>query len=611
MISDSLCHPKSVSLGEIDKAHWWRSPAPGTVRLLSGPVLRRQQINESYLLSLDPDRLLHQFRQVAGLPNRGAAPLEGWESPQCGCRGHFVGHYLSACAKGYALSGNCELQRQLRILIDGLDECQQASGRGYLGAFPESELDTIETRFEGAWAPYYVLHKILTGLVDAYSLGGIEKALSLAVRLGDYVCGRLKNLTSTALQSLCRTDKAPNPPNEFGGMSEVLQRLCDLTGNQEYDIAARHFEPDWFVEPLAQGQDRLTGLHANTHIPIVLSLAKRYERTNDVRLREAVRSFWDFTALARSFVNGGSSGPRPDHLEKSTGAEHWPRAYCLLETLTPGNNESCVTHNMLRLTDILFRWSGESKYADFYERAYFNHVLGMQHPWEPGRYIYHHPLVSGSQKIFGSPLASFWCCYGSTIEAYASLAQGIYYLRNDQLRVNLFISSELNWREKGIRITQKVLFPETPRIELTLHVPCSSEFGISLRLPFWATDWVIEIDGERLRFSPGEVMLSRCWKDGQRIVVHFKPRLFCESIFDDPGLIAFRHGPNVLAALTSDKLELAARTPEEALNSIIFDEKMGHTLRINEGCTVRLVPLNQIGEEHFGVYHRILSFAKK
>lgn len=596
-----------MSLTEIHEIHLWKNPVRGAVQLLPGPVFHRQQLNERYLLSLDPDRLLHQFRCVAGLSCHGAEPLGGWESPECGCRGHFVGHYLSACAKAYVQSRNTELQKQLNRVIDGLYECQRALGNGYLGAFPESELDIIETRFEGAWAPYYVIHKILTGLVDAHSLGNIKKALSMAVKLGDYVCERLKNLKPIQLQSVFRTDHVPNPPNEFGGMGEILQRLYDLTKDERYDVASRHFEPDWFVEPLSQGRDLLTGLHANTHIPIVLSLAKRYERTKDTRLREAVRYFWDFTALTRSFVNGGSTGPRPDRQEKSAGAEHWPEAYCLSRTLTSGNNESCVTHNMMRLTDILFRWSGDSKYVDFYERAYFNHVLGMQNYCEVGRYIYHHPLAAGSHKVFGSPLDSFWCCYGSTIEAYADLTRGIYYLRNNELRVNLFVSSVLNWVDKGVHVTQTVLFPGTPpRVEFKLHMSYPKEFCISLRLPSWAMDWVIEVDGNRLGLFLGEAMLFRRWQDGQRIVVYFKPRLFYEPMPDDAGLIAFRYGPHVLAALTSGELNLAAKTAEQALNDITVDENLVCHIRLSTGNIIQLVPLNQVVHEHFGVYHRLL-----
>lgn len=583
----------------------YREAGLESVRLLPGPVLERQRLNTRYLLELDPDRLLHNFRVQAGLPS-SAQPLEGWEAPTCGLRGHFVGHYLSACARGYANADDTALGDRVALIVRGLAECQDLIGSGYLSAFPESDLDAIETRFEGAWASYYVLHKILAGLIDAHVLGRADGALRVATRLADYMVNRLSRLSPEQLEGMCRTDLKPNPTNEFGGIGEALQDLAMLSGQAKYDEASRLFDREWFVKPLMNHEDRLTGLHANTHIPMVLSLAKRYERTGELALRDAVAHFWEITALARSFVNGGSSGPRPDRAEKSTGGEHWPAAFKLANTLTPKNNESCVTHNMLRLTDALFRWTGGSKYADFYERAYFNHVLAMQHPGHAGGYLYDHPLAPRSRKKFGGAYDAFWCCYGSTVEAYECLTAGIYYLGDDEVRVNLHVPSELKWVEKGVVLRQETRFPEETQVRLVVRCDRPVDLSISVRIPGWAEGARYAVTGQASAEANCPVVaVRRTWQDGDVIALALPPRLGAECMPDDEKMLALRYGPLVLAALTDADLRLPATDAAGAIAALRPLRGAGSfATTLADGQVVELVPLNQVVDEAFGVYFR-------
>jgi DUF1680 family protein len=393
-------------------------------------------------------------------------------------------------------------------------------------------------------------------------------------------------LTPEQIEGMCRTDRKPNPTNEFGGISETLQDLADLTGRADYDDLARLFEREWFTQPLERREDCLTGLHANTHIPMALALARRYERTGETRLREAVEFFWERTAVARSYVNGGSSGPRPDGTEKSTGAEHWPEPFRLAKTLTPKINESCVTHNMLRLTDALFRWSGETKYAEFYQRAYFNHVLTMQNPQRPGEYLYDHPLSSGSHKKFGSRHDSFWCCYGSSVEAFERLGQGIYYHDDESLRVNLPVASELSWPAKGLRIAQETAFPLQASTRFTFH--CSVPLHLTL-----FTSWAEPI--------------TRTWHDGETVQLPVPMPLRVETMPDDPRTFAFCCGPIVLAARTSRPLNMVEGSTT-ALRPIGGQPLHFHA-HLADGTDVELLPLNQIVNEFFGVYFQSNPFA--
>jgi DUF1680 family protein len=595
------------------------TPAPvlksfdlSAVRLTDGPVKHRQDLNRGYLLGLDPDRLLHNFRVQAGLPS-SAAPLGGWEAPTCGLRGHFVGHYLSACAQTFASTGDAALDERAEWMVRELARCQDAIGTGYLSAFPESDLDAIETRFEGAWASYYTLHKILAGLVDVYRhCGTARRALDVAVRLADYVGRRVAAIEPARLEPMLRTDRKPNPTNEFGGMSEVLQDLYAVTREPAHLRLAQRFDREWFVEPLVRGEDRLTGLHCNTHVPMALGLARRYELTGDARFRDAAAYFWDRTALARSYVTGGSSGPRPDGAEKSKGGEHWPEPFKLAGTLTPKINESCVTHNMLRLTDALFRWTADPRYADFHERAFLNAVLCMQHPGYPGGYVYDHPLGPGSRKTFGHADDAFWCCYGTSVEAFGRLAQGVYYHAEGAVWVNLPVASDLAWPAKGLRVEQRTRFPQEASTRLTFRCDAPVDLTVHLRIPRWTRGGAsVSVNGTTLDDVPARtgsfLSVRRTWCDGDVLDLALPMTVHAETMPDDPRAVAFLCGPLVLAARTGEDLVLNAPDAAAAVPQIrpVLGEPLTFKVTLRNGTDVTLVPVNRIVDETFGVYFRL------
>ncbi len=574
----------------------------GDVRILDETLLLRVNLNTQYLLGLETDRLLHCFRIQSGLSSN-AKPYSGWEGADCGLRGHFVGHYLSACSQGFAATGDQRLCDRVEQIVTGLSDCQRANRNGYLSAFPESDLHIIETQYEGAWAPYYVLHKILAGMIDANRFCKNAEALNIALKLADYIIARLEHLSAEQIENMCRTDLKPNPSNEFGGLGESLQELADVTGLAKYDYASKIFDRDWFIKPLVNREDQLTGLHANTHIPMVLSLARRYGRTGDLKLKSAIEYFWERTAVARSFINGGSSGPRPDHAEKSVGAEHWPAPFKLAQTLTPKNNESCVTHNMLRLTDFLFQWTQDRRYADFHEQAWFNHVLTMQHPHDPGRYLYDHPLCQCSTKKFGQAHDSFWCCYGSTVEAYYRLAHGVYYTSEDRVIVNQFITSDLNWKCK---ISQVSRLAEEQSVRLTIQGE-NQHFTVKIRVPVWAkgTSFLLN-NQEPVQAAGSYIVIERTWSVGDTISVKLPMHLYAETMPDDPKLIAFKYGPWVLAATTDLPLKLNQTSITQAIENIHkMDQPLSFSIKLADGTTVPMVPLNQIIDEQFGVYFHL------
>jgi len=507
------------------------------VRLLDGPFKEAMERDARYLKALEPDRLLHNFRVNAGLPS-SAEPLGGWEKPDVELRGHTVGHFLSACALMYASTGDEELKTKADRLVAELAKCQEALGpSGYLSAFPEEFIDRVEAT-ERVWAPYYTLHKILAGLLDMYIHCGNTQALSIAEGMAGWVKMRTDRLDQEHMQRML--DKT-----EQGGMNDVLSNLYAATGKAEYFELARRFDQLSYTEPLSSYRDELKGLHVNSFIPNMIGTAREFELTGDPVLHRIATFFWDQVVSARSYATGGTSND-----------EAWrTEPYKMASELGPYSHESCCTYNMLKLTRHLFSWSTDPHYADYYERALINGILPTQNP-EDGMMMYYVPMASGLFKTFMTPRNSFWCCTGTGMENHAKYGDSIYFHHDDSLYVNLFLASELTWREKGVRIRQETNFPEHGRTALFIKVNKPVELTLHIRIPYWVgKQGYVEINGLKLETfsSPGSFLtLKRKWKNGDRIDVFLPMKLHLQPMPDDPNLAAIMYGPLVLAGQLGD-----------------------------------------------------------
>jgi len=499
------------------------------VRLLDGPFKKAMELDRKYLYDLDSDRLLHMFRVTAGLPS-SAKPLGGWEKREL--RGHTMGHYLTACALMYASTGDEKLRAKADAIVAELAKCQKAFGNGYLSAFPEEGIKKVIYSTGGYWAPWYTLHKIFAGLIDMNTHCGNKQALKVAKGMADWAKRHLDKLNEEQTQQMLRV--------EFGGMNEVLCNLYAVTKNPEHLALARRFDHKAVFEPLAGFQDKLTGLHVNTQVPKIIGAAREYELTGERHYYNIATFFWDQVVDARSYCTGGTS----NH-------EHWyTEPYVLAKELSPATQETCCTYNMLKLTRHLFCWNPDARYADYYERALFNSILSTQDP-ETGMMMYFVPLASGYWKIFNTPNDSFWCCTGTGIENHAKYGDSIYFHDSNGVYVNLFIASELNWPDKGVRIRQETNFPEQEGTTLIIKARKKAELALHIRIPYWARKGVtVRINGEKqkIRSEPGSFLaLNRTWKDGDRVTVDMPMSLHLHRMPDDPGLAAIMYGPLVLA----------------------------------------------------------------
>ena len=526
------------------------------VRLLDGRLKSAQETNLKYLLSLEPDRLLYTFRKNAGLDAPGE-PLGGWEGPNVEVRGHFIGHYLSACALMYASTGDDRLLQRGNLMVSEIAKCQQALGGEYLSAFPESFWDRLESG-RSPWAPYYTMHKIMAGLCDQYTLCGNAHALEMMKGMAAYFGKRTEKFSHEEWNKILdRTEE--------GGFCEALWNLYGITGDPAHKALAEKFEKSSFLDSLALGVDNLSGRHGNTHIPLVVGAIRRYELLKEPRYEYLSEFFWDRVINARSFATGGS-----------TNSEMWGEPFKLASTLSRSNHETCKTYNMLRLTRHLICSTADPAFGDYYERAFFNGILGTQEP-ESGMLEYYVPQESGFQRVFGTACDTFWCCTGTGVESYSKLDDSIYFHDADSVYVNLFIPSRVEWNEKGIRIEQRTAFPEEAGTTLVIGLAKSAEFGLKLRIPAWVgPDTRVTVDGVAAETptTPGTWMsIQRLWKDGDQVRLEMPMRLHARPLPDDPNVEAFMYGPIVLAGVVDDQSKRPPVISTEAIPPMPDAEK--------------------------------------
>ena len=502
------------------------------VRVLEGPFKHNQEMDGKYLLALEPDRLLHTFRLNAGIPST-ARPLAGWEEPKGELRGHFIGHYMSACAMMYASTGDTAYKDNALKVVRGLAEVQAKLGpSGFLAAWPETFIDRVEARTQ-VWAPYYTLHKIYAGLEDVYNYCDDAQALDVCKKMGDWAITRNSKLTDAQMQNMLG--------EEQGGMNETLANLYALTGDKKYlDISLR-FNHLKFIDSLAHGVDNLDRNHANTQFPKFIGAARQYELTGNEDLKNAATNFWNFVVHDRSYVTGGNSDSE----------QFTPKAR-LSTALGRNTTETCNVYNMLKLTRHMYALDPKVEYADFYERGLFNQILGSQYPDNGGRMTYYYGLMSGSTKDFRGP-DSFVCCAGTGIENHSKYGDSIYFHDGVKtLYVDQFIASELNWHDAGVKLKQETNYPDESSTKLSVTAAPAAEWTLQLRHPAWAEKgFVVKVNGQALPETKAGtyVSIQRTWKAGDQVEVAMPFALHSEGFADNPNRRAVMFGPIVLAAV--------------------------------------------------------------
>lgn len=509
------------------------------VKITSGIFKKAMDLDGAYLLEIEPDRLLHRFYEHAGLPTKGDI-YGGWETQTIS--GHTLGHYLSACAMMYASTGDTRFKERTDYIVAQLFACQQARKTGYVGAVPNEDTvfaqvargDIRSKGFDlnGAWVPWYTLHKVMAGLADTYLYCGNTQALDILIKIGAWIDKELKNLTDAQLQKMLDC--------EHGGMNEILANMYAITGDKNYLQLSYKFHHKAVLDSLAKQQDVMQGRHSNTNIPKIIGVQRRYELTGSAKDSTIADYFWHTIVNHHTYVNGGNSN-----------YEYLGEEDKLNDRLSDNTTETCNTYNMLKLTRQLFACNPKAEYADFYERALYNHILASQEP-DSGMMCYFVPLRMGGRKTYSDRFNSFWCCVGSGIENHSKYGEAIYYRgAAGGLFVNLFIPSQLNWKEKGITITQTTSFPEANTTTLTVKTARPVGFALYIRDPWWSGNNVaITVNGKKFqakKTASGYFSVDRTWKNNDTVTVGFDMHLYTEHMPDNKNRVALLYGPVLLA----------------------------------------------------------------
>lgn len=572
------------------------------VKLLQSPFTKAMQLDSTYLLSLSADRLLYRFYKNAGLPVKDSI-YGGWESD--GLSGHTLGHYLSAASMMYVSTGNVEFKKRIDYIVAELERCQLARKTGYIGAIPKEdsifgkvakgEIKSSGFDLNGGWSPWYTVHKVMAGLCDAYLYCNSNKALKMVTGMADWTYNTVNHLPdSTRLKMLnC----------EYGGMNDVLANIYSFTGNRKYLDLSYKFYDEFVMGKLAQRIDPLPGKHSNTNVPKAIGSARQYELTGNKKDQTIAFFFWETMVHNHSYVIGGNSN-----------YEYCGEAGKLNDRLSDNTCETCNTYNMLKLTRHLFALQPSAQLMDYYERALYNHILASQNP-ENGMMTYFVPLRMGTKKQFSDQFNTFTCCVGSGIENHAKYAEQIYsYDGKNNLFVNLFIPSVLNWKEKNIRITQTNYIPESKQVRLVVTAAKPTAFTVKIRKPSWSrATAVVKVNNAAVKTetdAAGYLTTTRVWKNGDVITVDLEMNLYTEAMPDNPNRIAFKYGPLVLAGLLGkEKPDPVVGVPVllttnrnvndwvQSTSSLQFEMK-----GVGKPFDVKLIPFYQTYDQYYSVY---------
>ena len=546
------------ALGVVAQDKLYKDEFPlGDITLLDGPLKHARDLNVKVLLKYDCDRMLAPYRKEAGLqPRKPSYP--NWD----GLDGHVGGHYLSALAIN-AATGNEECRKrmeymisELQLVLDANNQRPEAWCHNYIGGVPNSaKMWTAFSKgdfgpYFGTWAPFYNIHKMYAGLRDAWLYCGNEQAKNLFLKFCDWAVDITADLSDEQMEQMLG--------NEHGGMNEVLADAYAITYDAKYLSCARRFSHKQLLAPMEKGKDCLDNMHANTQIPKVIGYQRIAELAHDMQYHNASEYFWEIVTRQRSLALGGNSR-----------REHFPtKETCIDYVNDIDGPETCNTYNMLKLTEDLNRVNHQGMYGDFYETAMFNHILSAQHP-EHGGYVYFTSARPRHYRNYSAPNKAMWCCVGTGMEDHGKYGQFIWThdkgmkTEDDALYVNLFVASELNWKERKMVLRQQTAFPyaETSNIEVTKG---KGVFTLKIRKPLWCDNFTVKGVGFAVDCyeENGFVCIKRKWKKGDQVEISMPMHAYIKPMINVPQYVAIMYGP----------ILLGMKSGTEDMRSLIADD---------------------------------------
>ena len=607
------------------------------VVLREGELLMKEAENRNYLMELQSDALLQNFYQEAGLhQNFGSKSMAhgGWEDPTCQLRGHFLGHWLSAAAMRYFEIGDEEILAKAKHVVHELKKCQDENGGIWVASIPEKYFYWI-ARGKQVWAPHYNVHKTFMGLCDMYRYAGCKEALDVAVSFAKWFYDFTKEKTREEMDNILDF--------ETGGMLEVWADLYEFTKNGMFLELIEKYDRHRLFDPLLKGVDVLTNMHANTTIPEAIGAAKVYEVTGNERYKEIALKYWETAVTKRGcFVTGGQ-----------TCGEIWTPLHSMAQRLGDKNQEHCTVYNMIRLADILFKWTGDVKFLDYIEQNLYNGIMAQgyfrgghangqtaDYP-EEGLITYFLPMSAGLRKGWGNKFNDFFCCHGTLVQANAAHNRYLYYADGDNVYTGVYAASIAEFELSGKKVTLEQrrdtlsgsfhssstssaeqaiddnthIYPHQPDIMkqcFTVKTDGDCEFTLNLRLPKWLNRKPeLTVNGEITDISvlekDGFVKVRRVFKNGDEISLSLPLDIYATKLDGSDDMYAFSYGPIVLAGLSDCErtLHLKGHKLEELL---VHDNEREwgswkETFKTRyQDAGIKFIPLKNIGYERYQVY---------
>lgn len=597
------------------------------VKLLEGEMLRRERENKKYLMSLENNYLLRSFRHEAGRfsdREHDVNALNGWEDLSCQLRGHFLGHWLSSAAFHYQETGDGELKAKAEAILEELELCQIDNGGEWACSIPEKYLYWIG-QGRNIWAPQYTIHKLFMGLVDVYRLMKVERALAIADRLADWFYRWSGEYSKDKFDDILDV--------ETGGMLEIWADLLEITGDEKYKTLLSRYYRGRLFDPLLEGKDVLTNMHANTTIPEIMGCARAYEVTGDEKWLEIVKSYWKCAVTDRGyFVTGGQ-----------TQGEIWTPKMKLKARLGDKNQEHCTVYNMIRVAEFLFRQTKDPAYMHYIEYNVFNGIFAQTYGANGGLLTYFLPMKAASKKDWAGKRDTFFCCHGTMVQANASWNRRIYYQDGKQIYVASYVNSEVEFEvdNQPVRMIQRQDMlngsmmtcsenntkqtvndiasayanrPDFRKYDFVTEVKEATAFTLLLRVPDWikaeACVYVNDELVEKTDVTDKFVSIDRVWENGDKVVITLPIGLTFIPLPDDAQTGAFRYGPDVLAGVTDKEriLKLESEKPEDELSA--DTERQWGDFRTfyrteNQDPGISFMKLNDIYEEPYQIYFKV------
>lgn len=606
----------------------WHSVSQNT-KLLPSEAYDKQMRNREYLMELTIDNLLLPYRLEAGIPGSINYALTtahgGWDNPLSHIRGTFTGHWLSAAATLYAETEDIELKIKADYIVSEIKKCQERNGGEWLFPIPEKYLLSLKAG-KKFWAPHYVCHKVLMGLFDMHRYGKNEDALEMISKATDWFVRFTEDITREQMDHMMNLE-------ETGGIMEIWADLYGATGDERYRSLMECYVRPELMDPLLAGTDILTNLHANTTVPEVHGIARAYEVTGEAKYREAVEEYWKQAVTDRGqFATGGQ-----------TCGEIWTPPQRQFARLGETNQEHCVVYNMIRLADYLFRWTGESAYADYIEQNIYNGLFAQGY-WrgrnqdslaeaivpDEGLIAYYLPLAFGSTKKWGSKTQDFWCCHCTLVQANANYRQWFLYQREDHLCVTQYFPFEAKLGVNGVA-TEVALkqvdmsggcieLPTAPLAKLPRPTAMKFAFTISaekpvtttlsFRIPWWTKGKVkAHVEGAEVKqeVKNGFLYLTGTFTNTE-IEMTLPKEITTWPLADAPHYHAFLDGPVLLVGLSEEERTLYVKDGKKVEDLLAPHEERKWTTwqmiyqTVNQSSNFLFKPLKDIGRETYTVY---------